>query len=303
MLTCNMSGMPGAFLTHTGIMSFTGGAAGTEKKCILDSINSFLKHPENMAGLENAKTIENNLCRKDILYSKRANSFCHQRLRNAEAVLDKQPLPFPEVSIMPVTVTDVSIRNTHSREVNFVKWVEYRRGAKQAVLGKCFNTVEKKCSSSKLLVYKALRISMVEVEAMLERDPDLYVLYTTRDPRNIMDSAVRKRFISSYSQKNSVKEAELLCLKMDRDLEVFAQLRRKYPSALKHITYEQLVKDSPATVADIYDFLELPVPPTVLSTLSRQVKNKGKSYKNEQERKQMSQKCANVFAKLNMTVV
>ena len=63
----------------------------------------------------------------------------------------------------------------------------------------CINDLDAKCSKTKLIAYKALRISMEAVQNILEKDPDTHVIYFVRDPRATAFSTKEAGLMSRFS--------------------------------------------------------------------------------------------------------
>ena len=125
----------------------------------------------------------------------------------------------------------------------------------------CFPALVKKCAERKLVVYKGLRLMMESVDAMLQRTPDMYVIYFVRDPRSIVTSRITdgKFMTFSGSMKSALLESEYLCEKMLNDYKIYKVLDQKYPGVFKLIRYEDLVKDRYSTVEDVYQYLDIKI--------------------------------------------
>ena len=101
---------------------------------------------------------------------------------------------------------------------------------------------------------------MESVDAMLQRTPDMHVIYFIRDPRSIVTSRTNEKFMTfSGSMKSAVLEAKYLCEKMLNDYKIYKVLDQIYPGVIKFVRYEDLVKDRYSTVKDVYQYLDIKI--------------------------------------------
>ena len=154
---------------------------------------------------------------------------------------------------------------TEEEMTTFNKHTQCLNEAKTDIERLCLSSLTEKCTRSKLVAYKALRISMEAVGSILERDPDTYVIYLVRDPRAIVMSTVGAKLLGTAARANhnSTLEARFLCTKMKRDLELYSSYSQLYPGAIKLVKYEDLVRKPEYTAEDIYRHFNVPLNPAV----------------------------------------
>ena len=117
----------------------------------------------------------------------------------------------------------------------------------------CLHIAIKKCKQSHIQVLQINRMKMEEVEPLLMRNPDLFVIYYIRDPRATAVSRVNtKHMMRDITDNRPLNEAYYLCHKMAADLRQFNILQSKYPGSLQMIKYEDLVKQPYVTASRIY---------------------------------------------------
>lgn len=112
-----------------------------------------------------------------------------------------------------------------------------------------------RCRQRRIQALKIIRSNMNALDALIQKIPDLHVIYYVRDPRSILNSILRSYLGSSFN--NFTAEAKLLCSKMSCDLTDYMRLSKKYPGVFLMAHYEDLVRD-PVGVGDrIYRHLGL----------------------------------------------
>ena len=114
----------------------------------------------------------------------------------------------------------------------------------------CLRNVENQCKRQRLSVTKVHRLSMQSVEAIIQKIPDIYIIYYVRDPRGI--------FVSRTLQSPNLP-IEALCDQMEKDYHIYKKLKLKYPKSIHMIRYEDLATDQEDTLQDLFSFIEEPI--------------------------------------------
>ena len=110
---------------------------------------------------------------------------------------------------------------------------------------------------------------MRHVGNMLEKDPDMYVIYFVRDPRSIVSSRLATHLMYRASARSPVKEAEYLCAKMMDDIRAYKRLIGIYEGALKYVRYEDLTENPADIIPSLYQFLNHSVPASVQDIIAK----------------------------------
>ena len=116
------------------------------------------------------------------------------------------------------------------------------------------------CMGSTIQVSKIHRLSMSSMEAIIQKIPDISIIYYIRDPRGTVVSrqktlhSVRGNLMWSDStgNKNLVTEARVLCQQMRRDIKAWTELDAKYPNVFLKIRYEDLVLHPDDVIRQMY---------------------------------------------------
>ena len=224
LLNCNFSLVPPELFTHTAV-SFS--RLGPLRPCVAshtkdDNLNDCRVAILHKCSGNIAKSITNN-CPHSILFAMNASQ-------------------------------QKDIQSEHISS-EFLEYVKCREDFAVKVIPTCLEDLKTRCISKRFVVLKALRLNIETVKHLLERDPDLYVLYLVRDPRSTVSSRVNIWYTYTDTYNNPVLEAKYLCQRMLHDLRIFFQLRKQFPNALKMIRYEDLVRNRFFTVGEVYSFL------------------------------------------------
>ena len=126
------------------------------------------------------------------------------------------------------------------------RWNDYktcRQGRSEDLEG-CLKAAEVSCRSAEHRVVKLLRMTMDNLEILLERNRNLKIVHLFRDPRGIINSHIKTGwFINDRDKKNPdiiKKDAGVMCERMMIDLKAGKTLQDKYPNRIKFIQYEDL---------------------------------------------------------------
>ena len=140
----------------------------------------------------------------------------------------------------------------------YLKHANCQNNMRTQLKEKCINDLNIKCNNTKLVAYKALRISMESVQHILEKDPDTHVIYFVRDPRGTAFSTKGAGLMSRWSGGRVPIEAKFLCEKMKHDLELYFIYQQLYPGAIKMVRYEDLSREPDQISDDLYNFINVP---------------------------------------------
>ena len=101
------------------------------------------------------------------------------------------------------------------------------------------------------------------VRPLLHLDPALKIIHLFRDPRDIIHSRLVKTdwyplTIREENYQPALKHAQILCLRMLKDLIVGKQLLRALPNRVRLVRYEDIFDyDDAATTTEIFQLLDL----------------------------------------------
>jgi len=121
---------------------------------------------------------------------------------------------------------------------------------------------KKQCAKANLVVAKVIRASLANLERLMERNPDMRVIYFARDPRATATSRVQNGSKLMFTPKNHnpLLEAQALCTRMRDDLLTRRHLELKYPGAILTIRYEDFIVDTERIANKVYAFVQRPLP-------------------------------------------
>src|SRR6218665_4038493 len=122
------------------------------------------------------------------------------------------------------------------------------------ILANCMDTIESTCKRARLIALKVIRSRMKDLEMLIQRIPDIHVLYYTRDPRAIVISRLSLPFplVFSSDERSVTAESKILCHRMWEDIKAKKLLERKYPGSITTIRYEDFVQDFSGTIEFVF---------------------------------------------------
>ena len=132
---------------------------------------------------------------------------------------------------------------------------------------KCLRDFENKCNRKRIGVTKVHRLSMQSVAAILERIPDIYIVYYVRDPRGIY-----------VSRKKPEIYIQSLCKHIKSDYDIFTKLKQTFPKRLQLFRYEDLATHPNQSLEQLFTFVDEPIPTktkTYLSNITKATTNSG----------------------------
>ena len=126
------------------------------------------------------------------------------------------------------------------------RWGEFKgcRQNKSQKFEACLHAVEAGCRSAEHRVIKLLRMTVDNLEILLQRNKNLKIIHLFRDPRGIFNSHLKTGWFVSGKDINDPnlvqKDAGVMCERMMIDLKAGRNLQEKYPDRMKFIQYEDL---------------------------------------------------------------
>lgn len=128
----------------------------------------------------------------------------------------------------------------------------------------CRDVLKSACRNKELIVAEIHRASMRDLEPLIQRMPDVHVVFYARDPRAIAvsraDPRTRQTYIHDEAKWSVFDEVKLLCRKMWCDLRAKRRLERRYPGSILTVRYEDFLRNPHGTVAQTYGQLLRKVP-------------------------------------------
>lgn len=129
-----------------------------------------------------------------------------------------------------------------------------RGGFSPGKIGGCIQRIRQPCVTAKARVIKTIRVSMKEIQQLLEFDSDLKVIYLVRDPRAVLHS----RHKLGYQSSDLATEAKKLCSKMIQDFSYAKIFQEKYTSRIMTVYYEHLANQTDTAIHKIFNEFNLP---------------------------------------------
>ncbi|XP_069983355.1 carbohydrate sulfotransferase 1 isoform X2 [Penaeus vannamei] len=103
---------------------------------------------------------------------------------------------------------------------------------------------------------QVLRLSLRWARPLLEdEDLDVQIIYMVRDPRAVFSSRARVDWCTS----STCRGIQTVCSLLGKDLAEAAALLQEYPHRFMFVQYEEMCQNMSASLADMMDFLGLPV--------------------------------------------
>lgn len=125
--------------------------------------------------------------------------------------------------------------------------------AKFSLKEECLGSIQPGCGDQvEIVAVKVIRSRLADLELLIQRNPDLHVLYYTRDPRSISASRRPIGLVYSPHDGRSSTEAGILCRRMLEDIEAKKVFERRYPGLIRTLRYEDFVRDLRTTADDVF---------------------------------------------------
>lgn len=127
----------------------------------------------------------------------------------------------------------------------------------------CQDVLRSSCSRANIVVAGIHRASMSDLELLIQRMPDVHLVFYVRDPRAIAVSRADPLTLQTYLNYDNwtaVNESEFLCRRMWDDLEAKKRLEGRYPGSILTVRYEDFILDPRGTVTRMYTQFQRDVP-------------------------------------------
>ena len=136
-------------------------------------------------------------------------------------------------------------------------FLEREACSRKARLGyqRCQDFMKQTCDNISVRTVKAIRLQLKTVMKYMEHNPDVKVIYFIRDPRGIIHSRIKIRYLAKLSANSPGFETRLLCKKMRNDLVNYEFIKQSMSDQILFMKYEDLAEDPFANLERIYSFL------------------------------------------------
>ncbi|XP_060565887.1 carbohydrate sulfotransferase 1-like isoform X2 [Ruditapes philippinarum] len=124
----------------------------------------------------------------------------------------------------------------------------------------CLKRMETVCKNAKHRTTKIVRLTVDNLEYVLEHLPTVKVIHLMRDPRAIINSRITTTWYHLHetpydNHRRIMTEAKDLCLRMKYDLKAATVLKQKYPGRFAIIMFEDLQTDMKAKTQMLYSYV------------------------------------------------
>ena len=132
----------------------------------------------------------------------------------------------------------------------------------------CQTHLKRVCTRHDVTVIKTIRMTLKQASRAMELDPDLKVIYSTRDPRAVASS--RDHIVNYVKDAPSLAQTTAeVCERMRYDLDHLETLEANYITRFMRTSFEAIVSDVEGVSRQIYSFLGLGhVPPEVRTLIA-----------------------------------
>ena len=163
--------------------------------------------------------------------------------------------------------SDFCLNNLNAKNDDETPFTEYMKcmNKLRRKASRCEKYFQDRCDDVEFRAVKTVRATMESVETLIEWNQNLRVIHLIRDPRPVTLS--RKRFHSSvfglYSADDTnkldiVKESQLYCNTVVRDILKRHELEAKYPGIIREVIYEEFMMDPLKNARELYKFIDVP---------------------------------------------
>ena len=139
------------------------------------------------------------------------------------------------------------------------RWLDYKNCKQNPsnTLKTCLRAAEPGCISAKHRIIKLLRMTLDNLELLLQTNKHLKVVHLFRDPRAIINSHINTGWFGydQYDPIFIVGDAGVTCQRMMTDIQAGKRLLQKYPGRIKIIQYEDVGNLEPDKMKRLYAFL------------------------------------------------
>ncbi|KAL5019451.1 hypothetical protein ScPMuIL_002343 [Solemya velum] len=158
-----------------------------------------------------------------------------------------------EVEKLPLSLLRDSFMNAGIKTEKYLKCLSQTRHWQDNKRHRiCNPMLQKFCSQSKILLFKAIRHPLDFFEEYLNKNPSMKIIHLVRDPRATLQSQVLAAKFPVDTFKMAAKEH---CDRVIEDIETFNRIKEKHPASIVRIYYEDLAKYPIETARTMYDFI------------------------------------------------
>lgn len=181
------------------------------------------------------------------------------------------------------------VRNTGLRHSSgllqnaIISYEACTRRLRKQVDSSCSPKMKSVCSDRTVHAVKCVRATMDSMEPLLRQMPNFRVIQLIRDPRGVVLSrmkfhdSTRNRY-SDSGNDTMVREAELYCRTVVKDIEKRHRLEKQFPGRILSVVYDDFVTDIRTHTKKVYEFLGLEMPNSTIEWIKEA--NHGKNGKN-----------------------
>lgn len=143
----------------------------------------------------------------------------------------------------------------------------------------CKSVLVKSCKKYNIRAFKTIRMTIPVLRRVLAKYPEIKAIYSTRDPRAIVNSRyeIARKFPIEAKTWNFTFKSRELCLRMKEDLEHIKGLKMEFPHNFMQTSFEEVVDDPVGVTDSIYRFLSLKRPENVARVMKQYLKVKLRS--------------------------
>ena len=189
---------------------------------------------------------------------------CHDNLLLARSRADESGIrDFSKVSNLSRTRerSNLLLQENDQKKRAFLRHLMCMRDLRALKIEPCLSNLVHSCHDKLLHVAKVVRLRMSDVGLVLNRLPDLHVVYLVRDPRAIINSRVQSRKLMwDKTNRKRAREASILCPRMSDDVSNLRILQGNYPEAIHTIRYEDFVDDPVGVAEKVYSSFSMNQP-------------------------------------------
>ncbi len=151
---------------------------------------------------------------------------------------------------------------------------------------KCAKKFWPKCSAAKFQAAKILRYRLADLKPWLNKDDNLALIHYVRDPRGIIASKIKDRsekhkvyftpdgLLTKENFKAITSHAQILCHKMNADLDAKRRYKKSFSKQIITIKYEDLAMSPMDTARKIYKFINMDMTPSVEAWIKKNTQAK-----------------------------
>ena len=164
--------------------------------------------------------------------------------------------------------------NTASHSHIYHKCMERNR----KILSPCMDIFKKTCTEKSIRAMKTVRMTMSAAAMLLSNFPHMRVLHLIRDPHAVAQSRLgTASFQGYYNLNRPVLEAKAYCVATSRDIRARLDIEHSFPGSTKQLVFEDWMAYPVSNVKEVYSFLNVSLPQTVLAQWSEDGQAFGKN--------------------------